>query len=70
MSTLTTRRATSTLRILEKYIISDIESMRQEKKHFEVETTRLPIIRKEWKRERVVPNYDPKYRWVPQLQAV
>jgi hypothetical protein len=32
----------------------------------ELESKKLPIIRKERKRERVEPNYHPKYKWEPQ----
>lgn len=58
--------ASDTLKILEKFILKEGgENRLQVKEDLQLESTRLPMIRKEWRRGRAMGNYDPKYKWSP-----
>ena len=68
-SSISNRTAYDTLKLLQKVILKE-KNCKPEKSikrsSIEVEANKLPLIQKEGsKRERVVPSYDPKYKWQP-----
>ena len=70
-SSISNRTSFDTLKLLHKVIFKEKNSSSERElgkdPYIEVEANRLPLIQKEGtKKERVVAQYDPKYKWQPQ----
>lgn len=57
--------ASDTLKILEKFILKEGGPKWENKGGIDLEPSRLPLLKREWKRERVHANYDLKFKWEP-----